>query len=74
MILKKTFTNLWTIQILVAIAEITLIIASLFLYLKEIEMKEITYINRYYNIFDSKISEFVTADLLKADIEEKYNN
>ena len=37
-------------------------------------MKEITYINRYYNIFDSKISEFVTADLLKADIEEKYNN
>ena len=38
------------------------------------ELKEITYINRYYNIFDSKISEFVTADLLKADIEEKYNN
>ena len=38
------------------------------------ESKEITYINRYYNIFDSKISEFVTADLLKADIEEKYNN
>ena len=38
------------------------------------ESKEITYINRYYNIFDSKISEFVTADKLKADIEEKYNN
>ena len=37
-------------------------------------MKEITYINRYYNIFDSKTSEFVTADLLKTDIEEKYNN
>ena len=37
-------------------------------------MKEITYINRYYNIFDSNIPEFVTADLLKADIEEKYNN
>ena len=37
-------------------------------------MKEITYINRFYNIFDSKISEFVTTDLLKADIEEKYNN
>ena len=38
------------------------------------ELKEITYINRYYNIFDSNIPEFVTADLLKADIEEKYNN
>ena len=37
-------------------------------------MKEITYINRFYNIFGSKISEFVTTDLLKADIEEKYNN
>ena len=34
-------------------------------------MKEITYINRHYNIFDSKISEFIIADLLKADIEEK---
>ena len=34
------------------------------------EYKEITFINRYHNIFDSKISEFVTADLLKGDIEE----
>ena len=33
MILKKTFTNLSAIQILVTIAEITLIIGSLFLYL-----------------------------------------
>ena len=39
-----------------------------------VELRELTYINRYYNIFDSKISEFVTADLLKADIEEKFNN
>ena len=36
------------------------------------EYKEITFINRYHNIFDSKISEFVTADLLKGDIEEKF--
>ena len=36
------------------------------------EYKEITYINRYHNIFDSRVSEFVTADLLKADLEEKY--
>ena len=35
------------------------------------EYKEITYINRYHNIFDSRVSEFVTADLLKADLEEK---
>ena len=34
----------------------------------------ITYINRYHNIFDPKISEFVTTDLLKADVEEKFNN
>ena len=38
------------------------------------ELKEITYINRYYNIFDSKISEFVTLDLLKANVEETFNN
>ena len=38
------------------------------------ELKEITYINRYYNIFDPKISEFVTPDLLKADVVEKFNN
>ena len=38
------------------------------------ECKEITYINRYHNIFDSSVSEFVTADLLKADLEEKYND
>ena len=38
------------------------------------ELKEITYINRYRNIFDPRISEFVTADLLKANVEEKFNN
>ena len=38
------------------------------------EYKEITYINRYHNIFDSRVSEFVTADLLKANFEEKYND
>ena len=35
---------------------------------------ELTYISRYYNIFDSKISDFVTGDLLKADVEIKFNN
>ena len=38
------------------------------------EYKEITYINRYHNIFDSKVSQFVTSDFLKADVEEKYND
>ena len=38
------------------------------------ELKEISYINRYHNIFDPKISEFVTPDLLKANVEEKFNN
>ena len=36
-------------------------------------IKEITYINRCDTIFDSKISEFVTTNLLKADIEENFN-
>ena len=35
---------------------------------------ELTHINRYYNIFDLKISEFVTGDLLKADVEKEFNN
>ena len=38
------------------------------------EYKEITSINQYHDIFDSKTFEFVTADLLKSDIEEKFNN
>ena len=38
------------------------------------ELKEISYINRYHTIFDPKIFEFVTADLSKADVEEKFNN
>ena len=38
------------------------------------ELKEITYINRYHHIFDLKISECVSADLLQADVEEKFNN
>ena len=38
------------------------------------ELKEIIYINRHHNIFDPRIFEFVTADLLKANVEEKFNN
>ena len=38
------------------------------------ELKEITFINRYHNLFNRKISEFATADLLKANVKEKFNN
>ena len=34
------------------------------------EMKELTYVQRYHKIFDPKISEFVTTDLIKQNIEE----
>ena len=38
------------------------------------ELKEITFINRYHNLFHPKISEFVTTDLLKANVEDQFNN
>ena len=38
------------------------------------ELKEITYLKRYYNYFDSKVSSFVTADLIKQEVQEKYND
>ena len=38
------------------------------------EYMKITFINRYRNIFDKKVSKFVMPDLLKAKIEEKYND
>ena len=39
-----------------------------------VEYSEITFINRYHNIFDQKVSQFVTSDLLKQQIEEKLND
>ena len=38
------------------------------------ELKELTYMETYHNIFDAKISEFVTADLIKQNIEATYND
>ena len=38
------------------------------------ELREITYINRYHNVFDQKVSQFVTTDLMKKQIEENYND
>ena len=38
------------------------------------ESIELTYIPRYHNIFDHRVSRFVRGDLLIADIEEKFND
>ena len=38
------------------------------------EYKEMTFINRYHNIFDEKLSKFVTSDLLKLQVEKEYND
>ena len=37
------------------------------------EMKEITFVNRYHDIFDQKVKNFVTPDLLKQKAEEEFN-
>ena len=38
------------------------------------ELKVITYIKKYYNFFDPKVSKFVTPDLIAQEMEEKYND
>ena len=38
------------------------------------EIKEVTYLSRYFNYFDQRISDFVTTDLIKQNIEEWYND
>ena len=38
------------------------------------EMNEVTYLKRYYNYFDKEVSKFVSCDLIRAEVEEKYNN
>ena len=37
------------------------------------EMNEITYLKRYYNYFDKEVSKFVSSDLIRVEVEEKYN-
>ena len=34
------------------------------------EIKEITYLKRYYNYFDPTVSKLITADLIREEIEE----
>ena len=38
------------------------------------EYKEITFISRYHNVFDQRVSKFAMSDLLKNQIEEEYND
>ena len=38
------------------------------------EYQELTFITRYHNLFDSKVSQFTTSHLLKNDIEKKFND
>ena len=38
------------------------------------ELGEITYINCYHDIFDEKVSAFVTTDVVKQNIEEEFND
>ena len=38
------------------------------------EFKEVTYIGRYWKFFDSRISQFLTTDLIKQHTEEKYHD
>ena len=38
------------------------------------EVKEVTYLKRYYNYFDQKVAKFVINDLIRAEIDEKFND
>ena len=38
------------------------------------ELQEITYLKRCYNYFDSKVSSFVSSDLIRQEIKEKYDD
>ena len=38
------------------------------------ELQEVTYLKRYYNYFDSEVSKFVLSDLIRQEIEEKFND
>ena len=36
--------------------------------------RELTFISRYYNLFDSKVKQVITSDLIKHHIKEKFND
>ena len=38
------------------------------------ELREVTYLKKSCNYFDSKVKDFVTCDLIKGNIDEEYND
>ena len=38
------------------------------------EYRVLTFSSRYYNLFDSKVKEFITSDSIKHNIKEKFND
>ena len=36
------------------------------------KINEISYIKRYYNLFDSKVSNFINSDILEKQIEQNF--
>ena len=38
------------------------------------EINEISYIKKYYNLFDQKVSNFIKSEILEKEIEDNYNN
>ena len=38
------------------------------------ELREVTYLKKYYNYFDPRVKQFLTSELTKADIYEEYND
>ena len=39
-----------------------------------IHLNEVTYLKKYYNLFDQKISKFVLSDFMEQGAEEQYND
>ena len=38
------------------------------------ECRVLTFSSRYYNLSDSKVKEFIRSDLIKHNIQEKFND
>ena len=38
------------------------------------ELREVTYLKKYFNYLDSKVKGFVTCDLIKGNIDEEHND
>ena len=72
MLSRKISSNLSTTQIFAAIVAIRQTIVHLYKIFDELQ--EVTYLKRYYNYFDSEVSKFVLSDLIRQEIEEKFND